>query len=721
MKNRLIIFVLVLITLTFPIRNTAASSLPISPREAEEWGLQAVEAPKVWSMGITGKGINVAVVDTGVNASIGDLKGNLILGYNALTKGTSFVDTVDDNGHGTQVASLIAGNGQGLGLFGVAPEAKILPVKVFDSSGNGEVQSVQSGIRWAADHGAKIINLSMGSSTLDAPLQEAVKYAQAKDCLIVAAAGNHLYTEEPNILYPASLPGVVAVGAMTKNYKIASFSKTGSNLDFIAPGTDILTDVVGISGVNKLILDEGTSMAAPFVSGVAALIWSAHPDWSAQQVASNIKQSAQRLDVSGRSSQFGFGLPNAYRAVKIADLQTLTDPEIIDFAGALIKDTSSGASLLVSPLTWNSTGSVNLQPADVPAPFPSGIIPGSEMVRVSWETSEIPHKILSLSIPVTEHSTLANYLFRWNGSRWIRVAGGVTGSMLKVGIFEQGIYRIGQMPLTTSLHLNGDDRIATAIQVADSAYPTGADTVILARADDYSDALAGVPLAYKYSAPILLTYPDSLDSRVMAAIQHLSPKSIYLLGGTGAISSGIELDLSQISSVYRLAGANRYATAAQIALTLGTIGKAVIVSGENFPDALSIASIAAERGEPILLTDNDDSVPLETLNALNTLWVTDTLVVGGSAVVSSAALEQLPGPVRLAGVDRYATNQMVIDAFPSAGKLITVASGEDFPDALTGSVLATVNNSILYLINTGTSMPSGAIMIGRDPGADRNE
>lgn len=709
------IFVVILIILTSPmLQNASASPLPIGSVFSSEWGLQAVEAPKVWSKGITGKGITVAVVDTGVDVSIGDLEGNLIPGYNALTGGT-FVDTVDDNGHGTQVASLIAGNGQGLGLIGVAPEAKILPVKVFDSSGDGNVQSVQLGIRWAADHGAKIINISMGSSTLDAQLQEAVKYALTKDCLIVAASGNHLDNEEANILYPASLPGVIAVGAMTEDYKIAPFSNTGSNLDFIAPGTHIFTDVVDNIGINKLIFSEGTSMASPFVSGVAALIWSAHPDWSAQQVSSNIKQSAKRLDVSGRNSQFGFGLPNAYRSVKIADQQTQTDPELIDFAGGIFKDTLSGASLLVSPLTWYNTSRVSIQQVDVPAPFGSGIIPGSATVRVSWGTSEIPKKILFLSIPVTNQSTLANYLFRWNGYRWIRVAGGITGSMLKVGIFEQGIYRIGQMPLTTSLHLKGDDRISTAIQVADYAYPTGADTVILARADDYSDALAGVPLAYKYSAPILLTYPDSLDPRVKAKIQHLSPKSICILGGTEAISSGIESDLAQITSVYRLAGVNRYATAAQIAQALGTIGKAVIVSGESFPDALSTASIAAERGEPILLMDNDDSVPLETLNALSTLWVTETLVVGGNTVVSDVALEQLPGPVRLAGEDRYATNRMVINAFPSAGTLKIVASGEDFPDALTGSILATVNNSVLYLTSPGTPMPSNAISIGLYP------
>jgi subtilisin family serine protease len=183
MKNRLIIFVMVLTILTFPIRNATASPIPISSVFSSEWGLQAIQAPKVWSMGINGNGITVAVIDTGVDACIGDLKENIIPGYNAFTGGTSFVDTSDHNGHGTQIASLIAGNGQGLGLIGVAPGAKILPVKVFDSFGGGGL-SVQSGIRWAADNGAKIINLSMGTSTLDTQLQEAVKYAQLKTVLL---------------------------------------------------------------------------------------------------------------------------------------------------------------------------------------------------------------------------------------------------------------------------------------------------------------------------------------------------------------------------------------------------------------------------------------------------------------------------------------------------------------------------------------------------------
>ncbi|MFZ3131094.1 MAG: S8 family serine peptidase [Desulfosporosinus sp.] len=697
MKRRLTVLVILsLILLTFPIRNSTASLLPLDSKEAAEWGLLAVEAPKVWSMGIKGKGVTVAVVDTGVNANIGDLKGNLIPGYNAITGGVGTVDTADGIGHGTRVASLIAGNGQGLGLIGVAPEAMILPVKVLDSFCNGKVQSIQDGIHWATDNGAKIINLSIGSSTLDAPVQEAIKYAQAKDCLIVAVAGNHPEGVEPNILYPASLSGVLTVGALDEYFKIAPFSNIGKSLDFVAPGIRVLTDGGGVSGENKLVFHDGTSMAAPFVSGVAALIWSAHPDLSAQQVASIMQQSAQKLEATGRSAQFGYGLPNAYRAIKIADPQIMYTPATVDYAGGIIRDALSEVSLLVSPLTWDGSSSVTLQSVDSPASFQSSVIPGSATVRVSWSMDEIPHKILSLSIPVTNQSTLANYLFRWDGSRWIRVAGVTTGGVLTVGIYSPGVYRVGQMPLSVPPNLSGGDLIETVIRAADSAYPTGADAVLLVGAGNYSDALAGIPLAYKLSAPILLTYSGALDPRLRTEIQRLAPKSIYLLGGTVAISADIESDLFQIAPVYRLAGANRYATASQIAQTMGTTGKAVIVSGEDFPDALSIASVAAVRGIPILLTDNSDFLPSETWDALNKLWVTDTLVIGGSAVVSESTLEQLPGSIRLAGVDRYATNDIVIYTFPPAVALNIIASAENFPDALSGSILATVNNSVLH-------------------------
>lgn len=392
--------------------------------DSSDWGLQAIEASKVWLMGIKGDGITIAVVDTGVNNNIGDLKGNVIHGYNALTGGTDFIDTEDSNGHGTQVASIIASNGKGLGLNGIAPSAKIMPIKVFDSSGEADVKNISLGIRWAADHGAKIINLSFGSNTSDTALLEAIKYAQAIDCLIIAAAGNHSEGENTNILYPASYSGVVSVGALNKDFKLSNSSNSGNGLTFVAPGTQILVDSID---QNRLIFTDGTSYAAPFVSGIAALIWSAHPEWSAQQVLSNMEQSAQRLDKNGRSSQYGFGLPNAYRAIKIGLTNTMTAPATVDYGGGIIKDTVSGAALNVSPLIWNTSNSINIKPFDLSPSFPSGIILGSKIIQVSWDTSETHHKNLSLTIPVVNQSSMENYLFRWDSSRWICISGGNTG------------------------------------------------------------------------------------------------------------------------------------------------------------------------------------------------------------------------------------------------------------------------------------------------------
>lgn len=692
---------LLIVIFVFPLNNTFASQLPIPNEEITslEWGLYSIEAPKAWSLGVSGKGITVAVIDTGVDMNVGDLKENLIPGYNALTEGTSFAETIDNHGHGTQIASLIAGNGKGLGLMGVAPEAKILPVKVFGNSGGDDFVSVGKGVKWAADHGAQIINLSFGSSSMDVSLKEAVKYAQSKGSLIVAAVGNHSNEEDTNILFPASMPEVVAVGALTKDNSVASFSNTGNGLDFVAPGTKILSDSIGISGENELIFTYGTSLATPFVSGVAALLWSAHPELTSRQVISIIKLSAKRLDESVRSSISGYGLPNAYRAIKIADQQTLVSPAIIDYMGGTIKDISNEASLSISPLTWNSSGAINLQPIDAPAPFPSSIIPGSKAIQVSWSNSEMPKKILSLSIPVVKQSNLLNYLFRWDESRWIRIAGGVNERVLTVGIYEPGIYRIGQMPSPNNLQLSNSDSVASAIQVAEASYPTGSDAVILTNIEDFSNVLAVVPLAYKLSAPILLTYSGYLDPRVASEIQKLAPKSIYLIGGSEYISNEVEMYLSKSFTVNRLSGANRYATAALIAQNLGTTGNAVIVSGENFPDAFSIASIAATRGEPILLANSSNSLPVETINALNKLWVTDTLVVGGYGVISDTAMEKLPGPTRIGGEDRFLTNTMVNNVFfPSVRASDISASGDNFSVLLTSSFFSAVNNLRLTLL-----------------------
>lgn len=699
---KFVIILVISIPLLFASNKAYATILP-SDILNEEWGIWAVEAPKVWSMGIMGKGILVAVIDTGVDNANDDLKGNLTTGYNAFSGGE---DTDDTNGHGNTVACLIAGNGKGLGFKGVAPEANIMPVKVFDSSGYGDVKNVQLGIHWAADNGAKIINLSSSSANFDDSVFEAVRYAQTKGCLVVASTGNHTNYERSDILFPAYIPGVIAVGGLTKEYEIATFSNMGNSLDLVAPGSQILTVGVGIDNSPQYTFIDGTSMAAAFVSGVAALVWSAHPDWSAQQVASIIEQSAQRLDANGRTPNCGYGLANAYRAIRVAaDPQEFLNSAEIDYDGGIIKDLLNGSSLSVAPLTWDSVNRVSLQSVEQPAEFPSGITTGSSTVQVSWDTLEAPQRIIYLTIPVINQLNEPNYVFKWSGTRWIRVAGGDNGKTLTVGIYDQGIYCIGKMSLGMSENFMSDDPIEMAIQTAEAAYPTGTDNIFIALSEDFPDSVTAVPLAYKYSAPILLiSRTEFLDPRVKMEIQHLAPKAIYILGGTAVVSSVIESELSQFANVKRFAGINKYETASLIAEALGTIGRTFIASGEDFPDAISIASIAARQGVPILLTEKD-CLSTETLNALNSLWITDTIIVGGNAVVSEIVKDQLSESKRLWGEDRYATNLVVRNAF-SSGTSDIITSGEDFHRALMLSIKASINYINIHFVNTKDPSPT---------------
>jgi putative cell wall-binding protein len=244
----------------------------------------------------------------------------------------------------------------------------------------------------------------------------------------------------------------------------------------------------------------------------------------------------------------------------------------------------------------------------------------------------------------------------------------------------------------------GADRIRTALATAREAFPQGTDSVVIARADDFPDALAGVPLAYKLQAPLLLTFPDVLPTEVLETIQKLAPLNIYILGGEGAVSVPIARQLAGIAPITRLYGADRYETAAAVARLLGNRGQAVVVNGQNFPDALSIASEAARSGWPILLTERD-RVPEVTARALRNLGVSKTLIVGGTGVVSAGAEALLPHPARLAGDNRYDTSASVLYAYMPTGANLYIATGRDFPDALTGGLLAALNSSSVMLVS----------------------
>lgn len=261
----------------------------------------------------------------------------------------------------------------------------------------------------------------------------------------------------------------------------------------------------------------------------------------------------------------------------------------------------------------------------------------------------------------------------------------------------------------------GADRFETAVEISKSGWEQ-AEWVILARGDDFPDALAGTPLAYQKEGPVLLTSREKLEPETREEIERLEAQGAVILGGTAAVSDQVEEELLEMNlEVERVGGEDRYETARLVAEELLTGGgRAVIAYGEDFPDALAAAPYAARHGYPILLTLKED-LPQVTGEALEALDITETLVVGGEAVIGEEVLENLPAPTRLAGADRYETAAEIIRQFDIREDKAYVAAGTDFADALSGSVLAARERMPLILVRQA-SLPSAASQLIEERG-----
>lgn len=240
----------------------------------------------------------------------------------------------------------------------------------------------------------------------------------------------------------------------------------------------------------------------------------------------------------------------------------------------------------------------------------------------------------------------------------------------------------------------GTDRYTTAIAISKAGW-SSADTIVLATASDFPDALAGGPLAYQENAPILLTRTNSLTLETKQEIERLGATNVLILGSNGAVSQEVETELKRMGlATERLGGKTRFETAALIAGKLDS-DQAVVANGLNFPDVLSVSSYAAKNGVPILLT-RTDRLPDETAAVLKD--VSKTYVIGSTGVVSKAVHDELPGPTRFGGKDRYETGYEVATKLPLGNDKAFIATGSNFPDALAGSVLAAKDNAPILLV-----------------------
>ncbi len=338
-RATLMVSIFVVTTVSFFSFGIGAISVSAAedPLIGEQWGLFAIGAPQVWSQS-TGVGVIVAIVDGG-SGPHPDLDANLNPGQSIIdgNRTAGGDDSSGGKGHGTHVAGIVAAvNGNGIGISGVAPNARLLPIRVFPVGSDSQSNSsdVALAIRFAVDAGVKVINLSLGGPTRHQGTVDAIAYAVGKNVLVVASAGNDGTSASPK--WPSADDNTIAVTATDRNNIVASFGQRGEYIDLSAPGLDILsTNPTNDPNCSKAPIvgycsGHGTSYAAPFVSGAAALLFSARPNITAAQVRFLLLSTATDLGDPGKDTTFGVGLlnlPAAFAALNIM-FPVVTDPVI---------------------------------------------------------------------------------------------------------------------------------------------------------------------------------------------------------------------------------------------------------------------------------------------------------------------------------------------------------------------------------------------------------
>lgn len=348
---------------------------PNDPQYGSQWGLTNIGAPTAWDVTTGNVTTTIAIVDSGLDTTHEDLTGKLWVNPGEIpnngidddgngliddVNGWNFIagnnDLIDENGHGTEVAGVAAAaSNNGKGIAGVCWTCRVMIVKVMQSSGIVNYSDVAAGVAYAAGAGAHVINLSLGGYADSITLRTAIGSA-AQTAVVVAGAGND---HKSVLFYPAAYPSVIAVAATDSSNVKASFSNFGSWVDAAAPGVNVLTT---LAGGNSYGNQNGTSLSAPFVAGVAGLIHSQHPDWSAELVREQLLNTATSIDSTNPTyvGQLGHGLLNASAALNMtAQPQMTVSGWTLDGQANARPDKNKTSQLAVTLLnTWLPARSV---------------------------------------------------------------------------------------------------------------------------------------------------------------------------------------------------------------------------------------------------------------------------------------------------------------------------------------------------------------------------
>jgi len=351
-----------------------AQMTPNDPMYSDEWQLARIDAPTAWNTVTGSSSVTIAILDTGVDGTHEDLAAKMVPGWNFYNNNSN---TTDVYGHGTKVAgTAAASSNNSLGVASVAWDCRIMPIRISDTAGNATYSAMASGLNWAADHGARVANISYIAST-SSTVRTAAQYFQSKGGVVVSSAGNNSTFDSS-----ADNPYILTVSATDQTDALSYFSNTGNNIDIAAPEGADTTQMGG-----GYTYAGGTSISAPIVAGVAALVISANPALSGSQVQDILKQNADDLGPSGWDPSYGSGRVNASRAVRAAGGNTDTIAPSVSFISPNSGATVSGVvSVQISAADNTGVTSVSLNiDGQNSATF------GSGPYSFQWNTVSLPN------------------------------------------------------------------------------------------------------------------------------------------------------------------------------------------------------------------------------------------------------------------------------------------------------------------------------------------
>lgn len=403
--------------------NYSFSLLETYPSDAyfdDQYYLKNILAPQAWDYVTGSPAVTIAVIDTGVDTGNPDLAGKIVGGYDFVENDTL---PQDENGHGTFVAGVAAAStNNGSGVAGVSWGAQIMPLRVLDRYGNGSYANAAAAIIWAADQGARVINMSIGGSKYSQVLADAVDYAVQRGVVLVAATGN---TGSPFVLYPAALPGVIAVGATDPYNNLAAFSNNGPQVDVVAPGVSI----IGLGLDSPYVFSSGTSMASPQVAGYAALLFSVPGVVYSSQVEEVILSTAKDLGAAGFDAYYGYGLIQVGPGILSAlGLGTATPTQAVQHHEETAIPTTTATIIWIPPAAHRT-------------PSPNPFMPGNnaleptptagEIHMLAGEISPTPTATLSAEFPSPRNDAGGG----WDLSGWSWLAIGLLYILAGAGLF----------------------------------------------------------------------------------------------------------------------------------------------------------------------------------------------------------------------------------------------------------------------------------------------